>query len=608
MAEHVRALSANTTRSVCRIIAVHGKRQCGELFRKRLDTTLRRLRRIDAAVEVIWLDAPFTLPLEDGQDLPMRSWYERDEGGRSADLEPAMNVLAGAVSGGRVAGVLAFSQGCAVVAEAARRGILSGVSFFALAGGLLPPGWSDSGSLIPIPAIVFAGTKDAAVPTAMSEQLAAVFESSVFHLHEQGHAFPSRAADGDVLLSFIEQHWSSSPEAQHPADAAGATDAAADDTSTPFEQSEELADELVTLESMYPGDFMVEAGGRRCVVALSVEGAGAAELAFTFSPGYPESAAAAAAVRSFRLAGPGSHDDAGLREQLLLALRAAAAENLGLPSVFAAVQAAQEFLDAVGRAAALSTVGATAGATTTATAAAAASAQDGAPALLDDAGTGNGGDEGGSGCGDDDGSIDAEALRAVTLDAAVALLARRGPFRLGGLPGGSDAPIGAASSSSSFSSSSSLAHRQRGGSRMYWGGFTVGLVGKPSAGKSTFFNACKTLGTRSARVGAFPFTTIEPNLGRACFRAEYPPAIRMRPCAAAPEDSGPASAAGPAAGSSGRWHDVEVVLKDVAGLVPGAYQGRGKGNRFLDDLCGAGALAAGNFCSLRSCFSCAAWA
>ena len=29
---------------------------------------------------------------------------------------------------------------------------------------------------------------------------------------------------------------------------------------------------------------------------------------------------------------------------------------------------------------------------------------------------------------------------------------------------------------------------------------------------------------------------------------------------------------------------VPCLLKDVAGLVPGAYQGRGKGNKFLDDL------------------------
>ena len=33
-----------------------------------------------------------------------------------------------------------------------------------------------------------------------------------------------------------------------------------------------------------------------------------------------------------------------------------------------------------------------------------------------------------------------------------------------------------------------------------------------------------------------------------------------------------------------------VIVKDVAGLVPGAYKGRGKGNRFLNDLCDADVL------------------
>ncbi len=33
-----------------------------------------------------------------------------------------------------------------------------------------------------------------------------------------------------------------------------------------------------------------------------------------------------------------------------------------------------------------------------------------------------------------------------------------------------------------------------------------------------------------------------------------------------------------------------VILKDVAGLVPGAYEGRGKGNAFLNDLCDAHVL------------------
>lgn len=33
-----------------------------------------------------------------------------------------------------------------------------------------------------------------------------------------------------------------------------------------------------------------------------------------------------------------------------------------------------------------------------------------------------------------------------------------------------------------------------------------------------------------------------------------------------------------------------IIVKDVAGLVPGAYQGRGKGNAFLNDLCDADVL------------------
>ena len=35
---------------------------------------------------------------------------------------------------------------------------------------------------------------------------------------------------------------------------------------------------------------------------------------------------------------------------------------------------------------------------------------------------------------------------------------------------------------------------------------------------------------------------------------------------------------------------VPVIVKDVAGLVPGACDGLGKGNRFLNDLCDADVL------------------
>jgi ribosome-binding ATPase YchF (GTP1/OBG family) len=113
--------------------------------------------------------------------------------------------------------------------------------------------------------------------------------------------------------------------------------------------------------------------------------------------------------------------------------------------------------------------------------------------------------------------------------------------------------------------------------------FVIGLVGKPSAGKSTFFNAITDPQSEfeSAKVGAFPFTTIEPNVGDAFFTHECF-------CKMANMESQCGAEFGHLPGTSLRR--IPVVIKDVAGLVPGAYAGRGKGNQFLNDLCDAHVL------------------
>ncbi|KFH13443.1 GTP binding protein, partial [Toxoplasma gondii VAND] len=101
--------------------------------------------------------------------------------------------------------------------------------------------------------------------------------------------------------------------------------------------------------------------------------------------------------------------------------------------------------------------------------------------------------------------------------------------------------------------------------------FIIGCVGKPSAGKSTFFNAA-TEGS-NAKVGNFPFTTINPNEGIGFFLTDCP-------CTNNPECQ-----CSPRYGRclNGRRF-VPVKLLDVAGLIPGAHEGRGLGNKFLDDL------------------------
>jgi len=103
----------------------------------------------------------------------------------------------------------------------------------------------------------------------------------------------------------------------------------------------------------------------------------------------------------------------------------------------------------------------------------------------------------------------------------------------------------------------------------------VGLVGKPSSGKSTFFNA---LTMQNVPMASYPFTTINPNIGTAfvrveCIDKEF--GVQCNPRSGYCKDGT-------------RYVPVEVI--DVAGLVPGAHEGRGRGNAFLSDLSRADVL------------------
>ncbi|MEM4272656.1 MAG: redox-regulated ATPase YchF [Candidatus Bilamarchaeaceae archaeon] len=104
---------------------------------------------------------------------------------------------------------------------------------------------------------------------------------------------------------------------------------------------------------------------------------------------------------------------------------------------------------------------------------------------------------------------------------------------------------------------------------------TVGVVGKPNAGKSTFFSA---LTMAEAKIAAFPFTTLEPNIGVGYVRKKCPHAEISSPCS--PRDSF----------CRHGIRFVPVRMMDVAGLVPDAHKGRGLGFQFLDDLMAADAF------------------
>jgi GTP-binding protein YchF len=90
----------------------------------------------------------------------------------------------------------------------------------------------------------------------------------------------------------------------------------------------------------------------------------------------------------------------------------------------------------------------------------------------------------------------------------------------------------------------------------------VGIVGMPNAGKSSLFNALTRAGAEAAN---YPFTTIEPNVA-------VVPVVDAR-----------LDRVAETIGASNVVHDT-IDFHDIAGLVRGAHEGEGLGNRFLANI------------------------
>lgn len=444
--------------------------------------------------------------------------------------------------------------------------------------------------------LVLAGEKDEAVPARESLRAGAWFRHAETNVRPDGkHEVSTRACDVDAAVAFVARHV---PLASH-SDVLGICG----DDENAYVYSEEVWEEIEAMRSIFDED-MRDVNVREGPLAFAFSArSGAAEEIFgrelcsnpafvlELPVGYPETQTPRLRLKR-GLIGMAPRLAVAFREGLARAVAAATRDALGTPSLFVAVSEARDWLEEAMRAHALLGAGlediAERVLKTEEEATAAfvpfVSLPSGERFVsdgLDRLGDASDDDDAGAANAhrwweaeepeEDDAAVSA-AIAEASAEAARAALADA-ERRRGGI---------ADPEASGESRASVVPAKEKGGRWDY----VIGLVGKPSAGKSTFYNSAAALAysdANAAKVAPYPFTTIEPNVANA---------FAALPCACA--SRGWAETCRPANGHTrldGAHKRLgKVRIKDVAGLVPGAHRGRGRGNAFLNDLCDADVL------------------
>ena len=634
-----------------KLLLLHGNRQTHEIFSQRCGALLKKLRKsnwtfsdsFEAAV-----NGPLTIasppnpssPSSDGDDVPTRSWFNYS----MDDADVALHALSSHwLSSGGYDGVLSFSQGSKlchmIVAHPSRDELFPGLKFAILASGYRDPHPPSlpvpSPRSVALPSLHVIGLTDKLVAPSKSEDLAGDFVDPVIYRHDGGHHVPMKAKDLAVYLSFIESATERPDATPSPVPATSAATAVAQATTRPSSRPptsssrtpphrtplaaaaaappvpvpvprppdppppappapasrppppptaapsssdfQTMLDECESLACIYGEDFVLPSdlptSAAQCALSPVVfrikvfEYKGSdVSLSFKLPPKYPDECPKIGVCHHLNLL-----DFKSSQERALIEVAIGACMVCGTASPMSAVSAVKEWFEGDGLTRALAEVKASS---------------------LDGARGGGGGEEGLDDDDDDAVDDDDDLCKVPNASAFDAELSEQAflDAELEGLEIAMAAPsLYRLASHNNRESAGDVASSGRGGQLRY----VVGLVGKPSAGKSTYFNAATAFarqreGVEGAKMGAAPFTTIDPNVGF-CF-VPAPPL-------SCPEDDFLGSArraadSPPQPFSFGCEHGrdkdgrrlIPVMLKDVAGLIPGAYQGRGKGNKFLDDL------------------------
>ncbi len=545
------------------LLCLHGMRQCSEVLSQRLERLQKRFRTLSPPIHLVFAEGGYEMPLEDGQAVPMRAWWDRSTGRGWTESRMAIQQAVSAVP--RIDGVLGFSQGVAVAAMLCLerqlfmqqqqqqqqqqpdglRPLLPDLAFAILIGGqatsaTLPRGEPlatallacDSGS-IALPSLHFMGATDKIVPVAASADLAAKFAAAQTVVHKQGHSIPQQrvhiaemeafalrccaariggcggavvkqpaadlddeAYDGAVNDEDEDSHHTNTSKAKTlpsaPATQQGRPAVVAVAVAEAYGPTPEQQEEITSLSDIFADDFsQLSTQPPKFSVRCGEEGSTAC-IIFTLPKDYPASPPLVQASGLGALLKLSRSDETRWHRAWADSVAAQAAPLLGSEMLFQLVGAAREWLaDALAGTITLPPDG---GATASTPASAASAQPSAAPSA---------------------------AAAAAAADASgPSALAMRGQED----PEGVDhAALVLLASAEAARADSSLPRFVDVTARGQWR-YVIGLVGKPSAGKSTFFNAASDPADAKleARVAAFPFTTILPNVGRGYYSAPCP--------------------------------------------------------------------------------------
>jgi ribosome-binding ATPase len=500
------------------VLCLHGNRQTAVVFENRLKKLISALQSYQdsdsgksVSVHFDFCDAPYELELQVGDAVPLRTW-RRDSESWDRALETVEKVWnAGTSAGKPFHGLFGFSQGACVAAmvcsEEAR---FVGLQFAIMASGLSPD-ISLSPSSLTTPSMHVYGMTDNLVRPKESILLSRLFVDPVLYAHAKNHQVCQRSESINAIAVFLIRLNLQSVQTAKLG---------------PFDLSEEVADELEALSSIYMGD------GEYCLInknppvcTVSVQAAPDKDqprftLRFSIGKDYPTEVPCHIDIID------ATNMSAPLMTSLQIYLTEMALENLGAPMVYSLSELAREWIvehvEKLEDAEVVYTKG--------------FSNEDEVQHV----------------------NLRNEILTEVEESLHDDYTEEMDEMLSEVIHEASNAGI----KEVYFSSI------QKG----RWS-YCIGLVGKPSAGKSTYFNGAINVNNKPAIIGAYPFTTIEPNFGFTNIPIRHP-----RPNLKGKSEEDICSS------------EITVRLKDVAGLVPGAYKGRGKGNKFLNDLLDADVL------------------